>query len=292
MRVVLLLVVCLARHQLATAEAGAPVEATAGTTADAAAAGEAEEPVVLLNMHGTVARAGWVLVGPAPAKEGGAAVDAIAPLEDLSGYGDSSVTAIYASHVLTRQSYGTMEFQGHDGADAPTYGGAKSASKPKSSPLEMTLREWHRVLKPGGALLLSVPDLMALAELYLDDALTFAERFFVMRIIFGGQTAPNDFQRVGLDYETAALYLNGTGFCQLKRRTMGFGLFEDDPSDMVFKGWQVSVNIAAIACKPGEPIVVSIPDPADAAAAAATAAAAAEGGGGGGGGEGAAGGQR
>lgn len=247
-----------------------------GRAVPAPNAAEAKDsPVILLHMHGNSVREGWTLVGAEQPEEGAGRgegantetpqADVIAPLDRLSSFADSSVTAIYAAHVLTRQPYGTMEFQG-SGSGEPSYGGRKAQSRPlAASPLERTLREWHRVLKPGGALMLSVPDLHALAKLYLNDALTFAERFFVMRVIFGGQTTPHDFQRVGLDAETLGMYLNATGFCKVAPRTHGFGLFPGDASDMTFKGVQVSVNVAATACKPGDEgaIEVQIPDPAN-----------------------------
>ena len=128
------------------------------------------------------------------------------------------------------------------------------------SELGPTLQEWHRVLKSGGVAYISVPDLEQLARLYVREDLDFNERFFVMRMMFGGQTDRHDFHRVGLDFNTTAHHLRAAGFCKVKRKmgARGFGLF-DDGSTMKFKGLPISVNVVATACKPGiKPIHVSL----------------------------------
>jgi predicted SAM-dependent methyltransferase len=224
--------------------------AAAGPVGDTSVDAPAESPV-LLNIHGQAPNDGWTLMAP----EDGDGVDVVGPMHDLGMFEDASVTAIYACHVLSHAAYGTMEFQDAEGA---AYGGSRAESKPRVSQLEATLREWHRVLKPGGALFLSVPDMPALAKLYLDESLTFADRFFVMRMLFGGQTGAHDFQRVGMDHELTTMYLNATGFCSMTRRN-SFGLYKGDPSELTFKGVPISLNFAATACKPGEAVDVQLP---------------------------------
>merc|ERR1711865_429628 len=85
------------------------------------------------------------------------------------------------------------------------------------------------------------------------------ERFHIMRILFGGQTDEHDFHSAGLDYDTLAGFLQVTGFCEIRRRKGGFGLF-DDGSEMVHPpgGKHISVSVHARACKPGEKVEIRI----------------------------------
>jgi predicted SAM-dependent methyltransferase len=127
------------------------------------------------------------------------------------------VAEIYVSHVLEHLGY--------------------------QSELARTLDEFHRVLKPGGVLRASVRDLSTLCALFVDPGLQSAERFHVMRMMFGGQLDRFDFHKVGLSEEFLAGYLTSAGFTQVER-VDAFGLFEDS-SSIVFKGRPISLNIAA-----------------------------------------------
>lgn len=66
-------------------------------------------------------------------------IDHVATIDNLSFIADNSVEAIYTCHVLEH-------FKRRD--------------------VVRVLREWHRVLKPGGILRTSVPDFSALVEIY------------------------------------------------------------------------------------------------------------------------------
>ena len=104
------------------------------------------------------------------------------------------------------------------------------------------------------------PEFVLQLALYVRDDLDSSERFFVMRMMFGGQTDRHDYHRVGLDFRTTEHYLRLAGFCRVRRKLgdRGFGLFEDG-STMKFKGVPISVNVVATACKPGiKPIQVSL----------------------------------
>ena len=91
-------------------------------------------------------------------------VDHVGNAKDMSAFEDASFDTLYASHVLEHFDY--------------------------FSELEAVLDEWYRILKPGGKLYISVPDIEVLGQLLADDTLSFMDRFKVMRMMFGGQSNP------------------------------------------------------------------------------------------------------
>ncbi|HHP7245730.1 MAG TPA: class I SAM-dependent methyltransferase [Elainellaceae cyanobacterium] len=146
-------------------------------------------------------------------------VDFIGDAADLSQFETDSVEAIYASHVLEHFYYNI------------------------DNELIKTLAEWHRVLKPGGKLLISVPDLQTLCWLYISPDLMPLDRHHLMRIIFGGQTNQYDIHKVGFDVDTLGLYLAEVGFEQYER-VSEFNLFKDC-SSLKLRGTLISLNVIA-----------------------------------------------
>ena len=105
-------------------------------------------------------------------------------------------------------------------------------------------------MEPGGKIYISVPDLDVLAGLILSkDKLTTDERFFVMRMIFGGHVDEYDYHVVDLNEEFLKVFLKRSGYENILK-VDGFGLF-DDTSNMKFKGVAISLNL--IAEKPRKP---------------------------------------
>jgi predicted SAM-dependent methyltransferase len=166
-----------------------------------------------LHIGGQVPDPDWKIVDAVAAPH----VDYVRSCADLSVFGNSSVTEIYASHVLEHLGY--------------------------QAELSSALREFYRVLEPGGVLRISVPDLATLCSLFVDPALDDAERFHVMRMMFGGQLDSFDFHRVGLTQEFLARYVANAGFEDIQR-VANFALF-DDTSALVFRGRPVSLNVVA-----------------------------------------------
>lgn len=100
------------------------------------------------------------------------------------------------------------------------------------------------MLTPGGAILLSVPDLDILASLILDkQRFSLDERFMVMRMIFGGHVNPFDYHYTGLNEEFLTAFLQGTGFAFIAR-VESLGFFADT-SEMEFAGTRISLNMTA-----------------------------------------------
>lgn len=167
-----------------------------------------------LHIGGQVRSEGWEVLNALPAPY----VDHVCNANDLSQFANETFGEIYASHVVEHLDY--------------------------TGELVATLKEWHRVLTPGGRLYVSVPDLDTLAQLILaKDRLTVNERFFVMRMVFGGHIDRYDYHMVGLNEDFLTEFLTAAGFMNL-RRVVEFGLFTDT-SSMRFKDVPISLNMIA-----------------------------------------------
>jgi predicted SAM-dependent methyltransferase len=105
------------------------------------------------------------------------------------------------------------------------------------------LKEWYRVLKPSGELLISVPNLQVLCWLYLHPKLVPEERYYIMRVMFGGQTNQYDVHKVGFDFNILASYLQEAGFNEYYAVTE-FGLF-NDCSSLKLSNTLISLNVVA-----------------------------------------------
>lgn len=167
-----------------------------------------------LHIGGNVRVEGWEVLNANPAPY----VDHVCNANSLPQFPDNTFAEIYASHVVEHFDY--------------------------NGELIDTLREWHRILEPEGMILISVPDLDILASFMLDkDRLTIDERFFVMRMIFGGHIDQYDYHLVGLNEEFLTEYLLAAGYVNIKR-VDELGLFKDT-SSMRFKDRLISVNMIA-----------------------------------------------
>ncbi len=167
-----------------------------------------------LHVGGHVRRPGWEIldVNAAPY------VDHICNAKELSIFSDNSFIELYASHVVEHFDY--------------------------MAELGDTLKEWLRILAPGGRVYISVPDLDVLAALFLcKDKLSADDRFMVMRMMFGGHLDAHDYHVVGLNEEFLRGFLQSAGYTNICK-VDGFGLFEDT-SAMEFGGVAISLNMIA-----------------------------------------------
>jgi predicted SAM-dependent methyltransferase len=172
-----------------------------------------EQDGIRLHIGGREKRDGWVILDALP----GPVVDHVGNCTDLSFLPDSSCAEVYASHVLEHLGYDIE--------------------------LPKTLAGIHRVLKPGGRLRVSVPDLEILCRLFLDPSLDGDGRFQVMRMMFGGRTTVYDVHYAGFNFEFLHAFLHETGFREI-RRVSEFGLF-NDASTLVFANRPISLNVEA-----------------------------------------------
>lgn len=167
-----------------------------------------------LHIGGEAPKPGWKIFNIQP----GTHVDFTGDCTDLSRFDSRSVSEIYASHVLEHLGY--------------------------LDEMPQALKEFRRVLKPGGRLMLSVPDLAVLCRLFLDERLDMENRFHVMRIMYGGQTDPHDYHKAGMTADFMADYLTVAGFRDIER-VESFGLFEDT-SILTIAGVAISLNMQAV----------------------------------------------
>lgn len=101
---------------------------------------------------------------------------------------DGAAELIYASHVL--EHFGRNEYR-------------------------KVLKEWFRVLDPGGVLRLSVPDFSACAALYYEGGLS--DLSGLTGLLVGGQRDEYDFHKMVFDEITLSRDLMETGFRKVVR---------------------------------------------------------------------------
>jgi predicted SAM-dependent methyltransferase len=183
--------------------------------AGSAIASSQEPPAEGIKLHigGREKREDWAILDALP----GPIVDYVGNCNDLSFLADESCSEVYASHVLEHLGY--------------------------NDELQKTLKGIHRVLKPGGRLRASVPDLEILCRLFLSPSLDGTGRFNVMRMMFGSRMTDYDVHYVGLNFEFLGSFLHQAGFRDI-RRVRQFGLFKDT-SSLVFANAPISLNVEA-----------------------------------------------
>lgn len=176
-----------------------------------------EENMTKLNLHigGQQAHPDWKILDIEARPE----VDFVGNASCLSQFQDHSIEKIYASHIL-EHFYHALNDE-----------------------LLSTLREWYRVLKPGGYLLVSVPDLRTLCWLYLNPNCSVHDRLDLVAIMYGGQTNAYDVHKVGFDFDILKLCLEGVGF-QECQPVLEFNLF-NDCSNLRILDTLISLNVVA-----------------------------------------------
>lgn len=167
-----------------------------------------------LHIGGEVRVPGWTVLNINP----GPHVDIVGNCTDLHLIASESCAVVYASHV--------MEHLGYD-RDLPH-----------------TLRECHRVLKPGGRLLISVPDLDLLCRMFIDPNSNLDDRIYIMRVMYGGRIDPYDVHVTGLSVDILGSFLKAAGFAG-GFRVADFGLF-DDGSKLSYCGVPLSLNLVSV----------------------------------------------
>lgn len=166
-----------------------------------------------LNLHigGQQKKPGWMVLNALD----GEAVDFVGDCKDLSAFPAGSCAAIYCSHVLEHLSHQVEVWTALEG--------------------------FLRVLRHDGQLLLSVPDMDVLCDLYRRTDLTPEERHYVMMLMFGGQIDAFDYHKIGFNFDSLEYWLRAAGFQTIKR-VDSFGLFEDT-SERTYLDRPISLNV-------------------------------------------------
>lgn len=107
-------------------------------------------------------------------------------IDDLSNFEDNSVDLIYACHVLEHF---------------------------KRNEIEKVLKEWHRVLKPGGVLRLSVPGFEEIVSIYSKHK----DIKLITGPVVGGQTYLYNFHYMIFDFPFLKNILSSIGFLDVHR---------------------------------------------------------------------------
>ena len=116
-------------------------------------------------------------------------VDHCQQVGELGNFANGSVSLIYACHVL--EHFSRWQYL-------------------------KVLSEWHRVLKPGGVLRLSVPDFAACAKLYYEEGLQSGLTGLV-GLVVGGQRDQYDYHGMIFDEQLLTQSLREVGFTSVQR---------------------------------------------------------------------------
>lgn len=113
-------------------------------------------------------------------------VHIVTSIDNLSMFTDESVDLIYCCHVLEHLS---------------------------RHKVQSALKEWHRVLKPGGKVQISVPNFEAIVQHYNENH----ELPKLVGLLYGGQTYPENYHYNIWDMATMTVLLESSGFTNAEK---------------------------------------------------------------------------
>ena len=161
---------------------------------------------------------GWVNVDALPDAPG---VDVVTDVTEALPFESGSADALYASHLLEHVS---------------------------SEDVPRVLAEWRRVLRPGGVLMIAVPDLEVIARMLVERPGWFTPPHAPwVGAIYGGQKDEWDFHKTGFTGPWLAYCLDQAGFGEVERVDRFPGIRVDDGSySPIPFGTNVSLNMRAV----------------------------------------------
>ncbi len=142
--------------------------------------------------------------------------DIICDISKLTSFGNESVDEIYCSNALEHF--------------------------PHTQTLSV-LKEWHRVLKPGSNLWVSVPDMDANLKLFQHHGLI----PWVVNLIWGDQIHPYAFHYINFTFGSLAQLITDAGFSDVKRIVkMPFGIRDASEHRDNIHFERISLNVVAV----------------------------------------------
>lgn len=143
-------------------------------------------------------------------------LDVVSPVDHLPMFADGTVDLIYNCHVL--EHFGRWD-------------------------IPRVLKEWFRLLKPGGVLRTAVPDLAACFEVYAETG----DITLIHGLLYGRQDYPENTHHIGFDFAYLQRLLEGAGFTSVDRYDYRETIHKDydDYSQAYLKGRLVSLNVEA-----------------------------------------------
>jgi predicted SAM-dependent methyltransferase len=157
-----------------------------------------------------------------------AGVDVVADVTEPLPFDDASAELIYAVHLLEHVA---------------------------TERVPRVLADWRRVLRPGGVLMLAVPDLDVIAHVLVERSGWFTPPHNPwLGLIYGGQKDEWDFHKTGFTAPWLAYLLENAGFGEARRveRFDEIGLPDASFSPLPF-GVNISLNMRAVAGGAGTP---------------------------------------
>jgi predicted SAM-dependent methyltransferase len=154
-------------------------------------------------------------------------VDVVADISETLPFDDGSASLVYAAHILEHFPH----------AEVPRL-----------------LREWRRVLRDGGQLLIAVPNLDVIAQMLTERRGWFTPPHDPwIGAIYGGQKDEYDFHKGGFTAVSLAHRLHEADFGAVRQESRFHDIGEDDGSISPLPfGANVSLNMRAVAG--GEPL--------------------------------------
>ena len=166
-----------------------------------------------LNIGGHQRADGWEIFNALYAPE----VDHLGNAADLSKFTDETFESLYSSNVLEHIDY---------------------------LQLEKLLREWKRVLIPGGKIYVSVPNFDKIATLLIKRKKSdLKSQFHLMRMIFGEHIDKSDYNCIGLNQTILTHFLHSAGFINIQK--VDNFQFITGSNQMKFEGAAITLNMSA-----------------------------------------------
>lgn len=147
----------------------------------------------LLHIGASVRAPGWTNIDIRPGPD----VDIVADCSDLSAVPDGSCAVVYASHVFEHV---------------------------RPALHEKTLSGFRRVLAPGGQLMISVPDMEKICQIFVRSNLH--DRRALMWMIYGGHSDVHDEHHFGFTHQILGAMLHAVGLVDIAVVDY-FNLFDD-----------------------------------------------------------------